>query len=87
LFEKSLLLPTRQSRQESEKGRVYEKPWPLQYYSNPWRKVKNNGRMKKLCPYERPNPGRRAKGKGHMKNLGHYGTTPILVGKRRIRGV
>jgi hypothetical protein len=37
--------------------------------------------MKKLCPFERPNPGRRAKRKGHMKNLGHYGTTPILVGK------
>jgi hypothetical protein len=36
--------------------------------------------MKKLCRFEHSNLGRRAKRKGHMENLGHYGTTPILVG-------
>jgi hypothetical protein len=36
--------------------------------------------MKKLCPFEHSNPGRRVKRDRRMKNLGHYGTTLILVG-------
>jgi hypothetical protein len=46
------------------KRRAYEKPWPLRYYSNPCRKAKSNGRMKKLCRFEHSNPGRRVKERG-----------------------
>jgi hypothetical protein len=44
-------------------------------------KVKNNGRMKNICPFKHLNPGRKVKNSRRMKRFGPFGNTPIPVEK------